>query len=176
MLKELDEKEAIDLFYKGLAGWSMQRLELLTIACQKGEDVDLVNLIARFSLNLPYKWLRYRCEYFGVIVGGQHCHLIWKKPFIKFEDMKQRLDELSGNRAFMWNRTIRGDKDSKRDMRKLVQYLINQAVSHTEDGKAPQLLYTWSVGWFNFPEFKENKGQRKLKGVGKDDRYKQFEK
>lgn len=157
MSKTLVDKRAFEgECYKGLASRRDGYVEFLTIGCSMNSGIDLKKAFEEFCERLSS---RKKIEWIAVHVkepkgllglndsfeGKEHMHILWAKPYVRMDMLRDIWQGLSKTSGGIKNRTVRGSLSARSQMSRLVGYLVNQDDHH--DSEHREVFYYESAGW-----------------------------
>lgn len=164
MTKNLVDKRTFEAeCYKGLASRRKGVVEFLTIGCSMDSGIDLKKSFETFCDHLSRRksveWIAVHVREpraFQVLPsidsddgekwqGKEHMHILWAKPYIRMDMLRDLWQEHSGTSGGVKNRTVHGSLSARSQMSRLVGYLTNQDDHHDTDNR--EVFYYESSGW-----------------------------
>lgn len=164
MSKTLADKRTFEgECYKGLASRRDGVVEFLTIGCAMDSGIDLrksfETFCDRLSRRKPVEWIAVHVREPRAISlltpigsddgerwqGKEHMHILWAKPYLRMDMLRDMWQEHSGTSGGVKNRTVHGSLSARSQMLRLVGYLTNQDDHH--DTANREVLYYESSGW-----------------------------
>lgn len=151
-MKNLSLTGARESMYKGLHSRGKKRLELLScslpVECEKDVDICFELLMDRMS-RYRNKWGKLtKMSYFKVLIrqkNNQHVHALIVKPWIFPDKLIEMWQEITGLKSNIECKTVSKDKTDRKQMKKLVDYLILQSEKH----ESAITTFSHSVNWYD---------------------------
>lgn len=131
---------ALESAYNGLKNRGKFRMEFITVSLpltyEKNIDDSFKELIRRMG-RIKNTWGKTtKIRYLKVTVytdTNKHIHAFIVKPFIPLEQLKRMWTEITGNEdSNIRCKTISKDKTQRKQMKKIVQYFVDQYDHHKD--------------------------------------------
>lgn len=156
--KKLTDKRVFEgECYRGLASRRGGYVEFLTVGCSMDSAIDLRKTFEEFcerlSCRKKIEWIAVHVKEprggssfaDGSPVGKEHMHILWAKPYIRMDMLRDVWQGLSKTSGGIKNRTVHGSLSARSQMSRLVGYLVNQDDHHDTDSR--EVFYYESAGW-----------------------------
>lgn len=161
-MENITKRQAELEMYDGLKvyGENDKRIEFLTLTKNPDETFDIYKKFTNeFCQRLLYKGRFGSIDFYLVIVDHQHMHILIKKPFIKIHKIHEYWNNVTHQKnSSLVIKTVKGDKTDKKQMERLVTYIITQGDKHNTD----DIIFKKSMNWGIVAHKKRIKTEKKV--------------